>query len=312
MGSEKGVSSVERDDGASLEDHLALVEQQKEAFRASQQTDGQSGTWFDPQAWSTNSVRMEYMELVAELVPEAIEDLHERAWPSYKRLFDRGVLTTRPWDHLAVRGCSRMAMQRMAERPWSVIPEFLIVDDAAGRELVDAFLGKFEEWCWRYGMLDAWTWNIVLETLLRWSTTEPPREGAAPRDWAMAYLGSHQTREFQMPAWQPLLMEREQYISMVNQALDRAEQALRQEGFRERPRKRESGADADDRDRHLRWLVQWQAGGVLQKDLGERRTVQDALTRLSGHIGLTRRSTAGGRKRWSLRSAVAQWLAPGP
>ena len=279
----------------------------KQAFRDAQATDGRSGEWYDPTKHSPSQMlRTEFFELIEELVPEALKELSDAVLPTYRELFDARVLSMGRGS-LSVRGCGRATMRQLTNEPASLIMSLTVLEEPGDIEAANSFLAAFKDWCWTRGLLDKWTWNVPLETLLNWTVVETP-EARALR-WAPTYLGAEKVVELQPPPWQPELMDRDKYEVMLADWLNKAERTMEEEtGLVRRHSKRRSGDSTDDLDRHLRWFVRWQVGREpherkAKEGIGERRTVQKAVTAVAEELDLTRRSTAS-EKTWSLAAAL--------
>ena len=100
-------------------------------------------------------------------------------------------------------------------------------------------------------------------------------------------------------------MDRDKYQAMISDWLDEAERTMEAETdlLRRNMGRRASKPMGDDIDRHMRSFVRFQVGRERQEDIGERRTVADAVKSIAEELDLTRRSTTR-KKIWSLGSAL--------
>ena len=300
-------------------ERLTQLHRQKRAHDkaspAAEMTGGLPSTWYHPERYSPHDLlRVEFFELIQEIVPQALEKLRDDVLPSYEKLFEAGFLNVSDWGGaLSFRGSDKEDVERLMSEPASLIWQLRRIQGADYDGLVNDFRAAFEVWCWDHGLLDLWSWNVPMHTLFVWTAYAHPSSDGELK-WAPALLRSGPPISLPISltwTWYPELIPRETFLAKVFGAVEERlveaeEQMDSNLGFVRRTSPQRPGDRAGDEDifqRDLRWLVRFQVAGEAEVEMGDPNTVPEALEAKAEELGLRKRTDVQ-RKEWSLVEAL--------
>ena len=106
---------------------------------------GVPSVWYHPERYSPHDLlRVEFFELIQEIVPEALGKLREDVLPSYEKLFEAGFLNVSDWGGaLSFRGSDKEDVERLMSEPAALIWQLRRIQGADYDGLVNDFRAAF-------------------------------------------------------------------------------------------------------------------------------------------------------------------------
>ena len=267
--------------------------------------------WYHPERYSPHDLfRVEFFELIQEIVPQALGKLRDNVLPSYEKLFEAGFLNVSDWGGaLSFRGSDKEDVEQLMSEPASLIWQLRRIQGADYDGLVNDFRAAFEEWCWEHGLLDLWSWNVPMHTLFVWTAYVHP-SASGELEWAPGCLKSGPPISLPISltwTWYPELISRETFLAKVHEGVEERLVEAEEEmgtnlGFVKRTPPQKSGEE-DDFQRHFRWFIRFQVAGEKEGEIGDPDTIAETLDAKAEELGLRKRTDVE-RKKWSLVEAL--------